>query len=129
MNKKKTKVIDIPTDADEIIPIQIRSMSEPKVDKNGRTESEKEEFKNIIKGFEECDYEEAVRLFPDECLWEELFRRNTAMLQRINQIEEVLGVNMDNIMPIPLDIWNEIRKRYRDLKNKYVRIRKLGGNN
>ena len=36
-------------------------------------------------------------------------------------------MNMDNIMPIPIDTWNEIRRRYEDLEKKYVRIRKLGG--
>lgn len=110
----------------EIIPV--RSMSEPKVDNKGRTQAEKDSFKDIIKSFSNEEYIETVKLIPDFCLWDELFRRNTAMLQRINQIEEVLGVNMDNIKPIPIETWLEIRRRYEDLEKKYVMIRKLGGN-
>ena len=110
----------------EIIPI--RSISEPQLDKDGRTQAEKDDFKKVIKGFSDEDFKEAVKVFPDACLWDELFRRNTKMLQRINQIEEVLGVNMDNIEPIPIDTWNEIKHRYEDLEEKYVRVRKLGGN-
>ena len=125
MKKKEEKISDEVIDR-EIIPT--RSMSEPEVDKNGRTQAEKDEIKNIIKGFSEEEHKDAIRLFPDDVLWEELFRRNTRMLQRVNQIEEVIGVNMDNILPIPIDTWNEIKRRYMDLKNKYVRIRKLGGN-
>ena len=125
MKKKEEKISDEVIDR-EVIPI--RSMSEPEFDKTGRTQAEKDDFKKVIKGFSDEDYKEAIRLFPDDVLWEELFRRNTRMLQRINQIEEVIGVNMDNILPIPIDTWNEIKRRYMDLKNKYMRIRKLGGN-
>lgn len=121
----KTKMEDETIDR-EIIPI--RSMSEPEVDKHGRTQAEKDEIKNIIKGLSEEECKDVIRLIPDEVMWEELFRRNTRMLQRINQIEEVVGVSMDNILPIPIDTWNEIKRRYLDLKNKYMRIRKLGGN-
>ena len=123
--KKKEKIKEEVIDR-EIIPI--RSMSEPEVDKHGRTQAEKDEIKNIIKGLSEEENKDAVRVIPDEVLWEELFRRNTMMLQRINQIEKVVGANMDNILPIPINTWNEIKRRYLDLKNKYMRIRKLGGN-
>lgn len=110
------------------LPISIKSISEPEVDKNGRTQAEKNEFKQVIKGFSEVECEEAVKILPDKCLWDELFRRNSAMLQRINQIEEALGVNMDNIKPIPINTWMEIRERYEDLEKKFVRVKKLGGN-
>lgn len=89
---------------------------------------EKKEFKERIKALSDEEVLETIKLLPDEILWEELFRRNTRILQRINQIEEVIGVSMDNILPIPIDTWNEIKRRYMDLKNKYIRIRKLGGN-
>ena len=110
------------------LPISIKSISEPEVDKNGRTQAEKNEFKQVIKGFSEVECEEAVKILPDKCLWDELFRRNSAMLQKINQIEEALGVNMDNIKPIPINTWMEIRERYEDLEKKFVRVKKLGGN-
>lgn len=38
------------------------------------------------------------------------------------------GVNMDNIKPIPINTWMEIRERYEDLEKKFVRVKKLGGN-
>lgn len=89
---------------------------------------EKNEIKCITKALTDEEINEVIRVIHDDYLWDELFRRNTIMLQRVNQIEEVLGVNMDNIMPIPIETWNEIKRRYMDLKNKYIRIRKLGGN-
>lgn len=92
------------------------------------TELEKKEFKERIKALSNEETLETVKLIPDECLWDELFRRNTMMMQRINQIEEVLGATMDNIMPISIKAWNDIRHRYEDLEKKFVRIRKLGGN-
>lgn len=92
------------------------------------SELEKKEFKERIKALSDEEVLETVKLLPDDCLWNELFRRNTKMLQRVNQIEEVLGVNMDNIMPIPIETWNEIRRRYEDLEKKFVRVKKLGGN-
>lgn len=119
------KEINIP----EMQPLPpIRSMSEPTLDKNGRTKAENDDLKRIIKGMENEDYNELIRLLPDDCLWDELFRRNTKMLQRINQIEEVIGVNMDDIMPIPIQTWEEIKSRYKDIEKKYKRIRQLGGN-
>lgn len=93
------------------------------------SELEKKEFRDRIKALTSEEISEAVQLLPDEQLWNELFRRNTKMLQRINKIEEVLGVSMDNIMPIPIDTWNEIRRRYEDIEEKYKRIRKIGGIN
>ena len=104
------------------LPISIKSISKPEVDKNGRTQAEKNEFKQVIKGFSEVECEEAVKILPDKCLWDELFRRNSAMLQKINQIEEALGVNMDNIKPIPINTWMEIRERYEDLEKKFQKL-------
>lgn len=92
-------------------------------------ELELKEFRERMKALSDEETNEIVKLISDEKLWDELFRRNTKMLQRINQIEEVIGVNMDNIMPIPVETWNEIRRRYEDMEEKYKRIRKLGGNN
>ena len=46
------------------------------------------------------------------------------MLQKINYIEEVLGVSFDNIRPIPVKAWEDIRSRYNDLKDKFGKIRK-----
>lgn len=91
-------------------------------------ELEKEELRERIKALSKDEQIEIVDLLPDEILWDELFERNTMMLKVINQIEEVLGVNMDNIMPIPIETWNEIRCRYEDLEKKYARIKRLGGN-
>lgn len=93
------------------------------------SELELKEFRERMKALSDEETNEIVKLIADEKLWNELFRRNTKMLQRINQIEEVIGVNMDNIMPIPIETWNEIRHRYEDIEEKYKRIRKLGGNN
>lgn len=92
-------------------------------------QAEKDRFKQTVKAFSEEEYTEAVRLFPDEYLWDELFRRNSAMLQKINKAEEVIGVSMDNVMPIPIKTWEEIKRRYFDLEHKFTRIRKMFGGN
>ena len=92
-------------------------------------ELEKKNFRDITKALSDEERNEAIKLFPDDLLWDELFRRNTKMLQRIIQVEEVIGVNMDNVMPIPIDTWNEIRRRYNDIEKKFMRIRKMFGGN
>ena len=48
------------------------------------SELEKKEFEDIVKAFNEEEILETVRLIPDATLWDELFKRNTKMLHRIN---------------------------------------------
>lgn len=90
-------------------------------------ELEKKEFKDVVKAFSDEEINEAIRLIPDDYLWNELIRRNTKMLQKIDQIEEVIGVTLDNIQPIPIKAWEDMKRRYDDLEHKFVRIRKTFG--
>jgi hypothetical protein len=87
-------------------------------------ELEKKEFKDIVKAFGEEEILEAVRLIPGDYLWNELIRRNTKMLKGVNYIEEILGTTVDNLQPIPIVAWEDMKRRYDDLENKFAKIRK-----
>jgi hypothetical protein len=87
-------------------------------------ELERNEFKDRIRALNVEEVVETVRLLSSEVLWNELIRRNTKMLQRINQMEDLLGITIDNIQPISIKAWEDIRHRYDDLETKFIRIRK-----
>ena len=87
-------------------------------------ELEKNLFKDSVKAYTEEEKLEAIKLIPSDYLWDELINRNTKMLQRINFVEETLGVSLDNIHPIPAMAWDDIRYRYTDTEDKFKKVMK-----
>lgn len=87
-------------------------------------ELEKNEFKETIKALTEEESIEAIKVMSSENLWQELIRRNTSMVQKINEIEDILGISVDNINPITVKAWEDIKTRYDDLEDKFKRIMK-----
>lgn len=85
---------------------------------------EKEDLRNVTKAYTDEELNIVVKVIPDDYLWDELIRRDAAMLEKINAIETVLGVSLDNITPIPVKAWEDIRNRYTDLRDKFSKIRK-----
>lgn len=88
------------------------------------SEMEKKELKDRIKALTDEETNEVIRLMPSDLLWDELIRRNTKMLQRINKIEDTLGITVDNIHPISIKAWEDIRERYTDVEDKFIYIKK-----
>ncbi len=99
-------------------------MGEIKEATNKLSSVEKEQLIDITKAYKDVELHVIIKAIPDDYLWDELMRRDSLMLQKINYIEEVLGVSFDNIHPIPLKAWEDIRSRYDDLKTKFGKIRK-----
>lgn len=87
-------------------------------------ELEKKEFKETIKALTEEESIEAIKVMSSENLWQELIRRNTSMVQKINEIEDILGISVDNINPITVKAWEDIKNRYDDLEDKFKKIMK-----
>lgn len=87
-------------------------------------ELEKNEFKETIKALTEEESIEAIKVMSSENLWQELIRRNTSMVQKINEIEDILGISVDNINPITVKAWEDIKNRYDDLEDKFKKIMK-----
>lgn len=87
-------------------------------------ELEKNEFKETIKALTDEESIEAIKVMSSENLWQELIRRNTSMVQKINEIEDILGISVDNINPITVKAWEDIKARYDDLEDKFKRIMK-----
>lgn len=87
-------------------------------------ELEKKEFKETIKALTDEESIEAIKVMSSENLWQELIRRNTTMVQKINEIEDILGISVDNINPITVKAWEDIKTRYDDLEDKFKRIMK-----
>lgn len=92
--------------------------------RNYMGELEKNEFKETIKALTEEESIEAIKVMSSENLWQELIRRNTSMVQKINEIEDILGISVDNINPITVKAWEDIKTRYDDLEDKFKRIMK-----
>lgn len=46
------------------------------------------------------------------------------MVQKINEIEDILGISVDNINPITVKAWEDIKNRYDDLEDKFKKIMK-----
>lgn len=87
-------------------------------------ELEKKEFKETIKALTDEESIEAIKVMSSENLWQELIRRNTTMVQKINEIEDILGISVDNITPITVKAWEDIKNRYDDLEDKFKKIMK-----
>lgn len=85
---------------------------------------EKEELRDITKAYSDEELSVIIKVLPDDYLWDELMRRDKAMLEKINYIQEILGASFDNLHPIPARAWEDIRNRYDDLKIKFGKIRK-----
>lgn len=97
---------------------------ELKEDVGQLNEIEKKGVKQLIKGFSKDESIEAVKVISSDVLWEELIRRNTKMVEAVNDIEDILGVTVDNIYPITVKAWDDIKRKYDDIENKFKRIKK-----
>lgn len=112
---------------EESLDVVLKSMSEPKTDENGMTQAERNKILDVVKAYKEEDFKIAVTAFPDDALWNELIRRESAMFKKIKCVEEIVGINMDNILPIPAITWNETKRRYDDIKDKFVKLKQMFG--
>ena len=81
-------------------------------------------IKDTVKALEQDEVLEAIKVVSDDVLWDELMRRDALMLKKINYIEEILGISLDNLRPIPVSAWQDMRARYNDLRDKFSKIRK-----
>ena len=88
------------------------------------SEIAKEKFKDSIMALTEEEKAEAIKLFPSNLMWEELFNRNTKMLKKINDIEAILGIKTDTVSVIPIAAWEDFKTKYNDVEDKYSQIQK-----
>ena len=88
------------------------------------SQKDKETLRDVTKAYTDEEYLTVIKVVPDDYLWDELIRRDAAMLKKINYIEDILGVSLDNLHPIPASAWADIRTRYNDLRDKFSQIRK-----
>ncbi len=102
------------TDTKEKVTIELEGLGEV-----GKTR-----LKETVKAFTDEEKTETIKLIPSDKLWEELIRRNTSMVQRINEIEDVLGISVDNIYPITIKAWEDIQRRFNDVEEKFKKIAK-----
>lgn len=81
-------------------------------------------IKDTVKALDQEEVLEAIKVVSDDILWDELMRRDNECLKKINYIEEILGISLDNLHPIPVSAWEDIRSRYDDLRIKFEKIMK-----
>lgn len=92
---------------------------------NKLSEVEKEELKDITKAYTDEELNVIIKVIPDNFLWDELMRREGTMVKGANSVCEIVGASFDNLQPIPARAWKEIRNRYDDLREKYIKLRKV----
>ena len=92
---------------------------------NKLSEVEKEELKDITKAYTDEELHVIIKVIPDDYLWDELMRREATMIKGANSACEIIGASFDNLQPIPVRAWKEIRTRYDDLREKYIKLRKV----
>lgn len=83
-----------------------------------------EALKNVTESYTSEELNVVIKAIPDDYLWNELMRRDAVVLESINHIEGILDISLDCLRPIPAKAWAEIRTRYEDLQNKFLKIRK-----
>ena len=87
------------------------------------SQKDKEELRDITRAYTDEEYLTIIKVVPDDYLWDELIRRDAAMLEKINYIQEIIGGSCDNLRPISAKNWEDIRTRYTDLRDKFSQIR------
>ena len=95
------------------------------VEVNKLSQVEKEELRDITKAHTEEELNVIIRCVPDNLLWDELMKREGSMLNGANAVCEIVGATFDNLKPIPARAWEDIRNRYDDLRDKYLKLRKV----
>ena len=97
------------------------------IELNQLSETDKEKLKEVTKAYTEEECRIALKVIPDDHLWDELIRRNTSMMKGVDHIAKTLDVSLDSITPISAKAWDEMKARYDDLKNKFSKIRQFFG--
>ena len=92
---------------------------------NKLSEVEKEELKDITKAYTDEELNVIIKVIPDNYLWDELMRREGTMINGANAVCEIVGASFDHLQPIPARAWKEIRNRYDDLRERYIKLRKV----
>ena len=92
------------------------------MNKNERIETTA--IKNALKAFDQEEILEAVKVLSDDILWDELIRRDMEILEKINYIEGIFDISLDNLHTIPASEWADIRTKYNDLRDKVSQIKK-----
>ena len=87
-------------------------------------EIERDKFKESIMALTDEEKNEMIKLIPSNLMWEELFNRNTKMLKKINDIEEILGIKTDTVSVIPIAAWEDFKTKYNDVEDKFSHIQK-----
>ena len=95
--------------------------------KNKLSQTDKETLANVTKSYTNEELDVVIKEIPDDYLWNEIMRRDSFAIEGINYIEGILDVSFDNLHPIPDKAWSEIKARYEDLQDKYIKIRKVFG--
>ena len=88
---------------------------------------EKNKLKETIKAMSDDEQLIGLKVISSDKLWSELRRRNVAMQSKIDNFNNILGVSVSTINPIPESSWDGMTDRYADIERRFNEIAKLMG--
>lgn len=91
------------------------------------TEREIGRIKNTITSMTEDEKDIVLSTIPSEKLWSELRRRNVNWQSKIDTFNEIMGVSISTVNPIPESSWIGMVDRYSDIEVRFNEIARVMG--
>jgi hypothetical protein len=91
------------------------------------TEREIGRIKNTITSMTDDEKDIVLSTIPSEKLWSELRRRNVNWQSKIDTFNEIMGVSISTVNPIPESSWIGMVDRYSDIEVRFNEIARVMG--
>lgn len=91
------------------------------------TEREIGRIKNTIASMTDDEKDIVLSTIPSEKLWSELRRRNVNWQSKIDTFNEIMGVSISTVNPIPESSWIGMVDRYSDIEVRFNEIARVMG--
>lgn len=91
------------------------------------TEREIGRIKNTITSMSDEEKDIVLSTIPSEKLWSELRRRNVNWQSKIDTFNEIMGVSISTVNPIPEASWIGMVDRYSDIEVRFNEIARVMG--
>lgn len=105
--------------------VEVLEESNKKV--NTLTSKDKAKLKETMKAMTDEEQIVSLKVVSSEKLWNELRRRNAMMQDKIENFNNIMGVSLNTINPIPEYSWIGMVDRYSDVEVRFNEIMKVMG--
>lgn len=109
---------------ESVSEVNIENIEESNVNHMTFTEKEKKAIAERTMAMSEDELVIALKCIKSDLLWNELRRRNSKMQEKIETVNEILGVSVSDVNPINESAWNGMVKRFSDVEERFTKITK-----